>query len=51
MEREALMRECISSQLPCNAGVFIGKLLSFAGLIGRFGVLILWEKILSAGFL
>lgn len=51
MEREAIMRECISSHLLCNAGVFIGKFPSFAGFIGRFGVLILWEKILSAGFL
>ena len=51
MEREALMGEGISSQLLCNAGVFIGKLLSFTGFFGRLGVLILWEKILPAGFL
>ena len=50
MERKALMGDSISSRLLCNAGVFIGKFLSFAGFFGRSGVLILWEKILSAGF-
>lgn len=51
MEREAFMREGISGQFLCNAGMLIGKLLSFAGFLGRFGILILWEKILPAGFL
>ena len=51
MEREAFMREGISGQFLCNTGMLIGKLLSFAGFFGRSGILILWEKILPAGFL
>lgn len=51
MEREVFMGEGISRHLFCNAGVFIGKLLSFAGFFGRSGVLIFREKILPAGFL
>lgn len=51
MEREAFMGESINRQFLCNAGVFIGKLLSLSGFLGRLGVLILWKKILPAGFL
>ena len=51
MEGEGIMFQGVSGQGVSNAGMLIRKLLSFAGLFRRLRVLILWEKILPAGFL
>lgn len=51
MKRECLMDEGVSGQGVCNTGMPVGKLLSFTGLLGRFEVLILRKKVLSAGTL
>ena len=51
MKREVSMFQSISGQCVGNAGMLIWKLLSFAGLFRRLGVLILREKVLPAGFL
>ena len=51
MEREFRVVQSVSSQFVRNTGMFIWKFLSFAGLIRRLCVFILWEKIFPAGLL
>ena len=49
VEGELRMVQGVSSHLIRYAGMLIGKLLPFAGLIGRLSVFIFWEKVLPAG--
>lgn len=47
MERKNRMLQRVNSEFVCNAGMPVGKFLSFSGFFGWFGVLIFWKKVLS----
>ncbi len=51
MEREFVVFQCIGGHGVRNAGVFIGKFLSFAGFFRGLCVFILWEEVFPAGAL
>lgn len=51
MKREFLVFQCVSGHRVRNAGVLIGKFLSFSGLFRRLCVFILREKVFPAGAL
>ena len=51
MEGKFIMRQCVSGDGFCDAGMFIRKLFSFTGFFGRFFVFVRREEILPAGSL